>query len=223
MKLFWIDTLTRNAVHALELLSFKRSTSPSTPHSGEIGMSQKNIWFHCEMMSDQEKGFPPMPYILNVRFFSFKSLISIRKTNYFIRWIETYPVLYRYPPFEKTATWTFQDYTYRRKYNSIKNVVWPKHLLFLHAHALVFDWKRYCRMSKEKRKTLYSFCMISMAACMRRGRGVLKGLVMWAADGNIFIQKKSNQGTPFDQLLSKNLFDGFEINKQHLSCSECFN
>ena len=58
---------------------------------------------------------------------------------------------------------------------------------------------------------------------MRRGRGVLKGLVMWAADGNIFIQKKSNQGTPFDQLLSKNLFDGFEINKQHLSCSECFN
>ena len=66
--------------------------------------------------------------------------------------------------------------------------------------------------------------MISMAACMRRGRGVLKGLVMWAADGNIiFIQKKSNQGTLFDQLLSKNLFDGFEINKQHLSCSECFN
>ena len=38
---------------------------------------------------------------------------------------------------------------------------------------------------------------------MRRGRGVLKGLVMWAADGNIiFIQIKSNQGTPFDQLLS---------------------
>ena len=103
-------------------------------------------------MPDQEKGFPPIPYILNVRFFSFKSLISIRKTNYFIRWIETYPVLYRYPPFEKTATWTFQDYTYRRKYNSIKNVVWPKHLLFLRVHALVFDWKRYCRMSKEKKK-----------------------------------------------------------------------
>ena len=47
---------------------------------------------------------------------------------------------------------------------------------------------------------------------------------MWAAEGNIiFIQIKSNQGTPFDQLLSINLFDGFEINKQHLSCSECFN
>ena len=59
---------------------------------------------------------------------------------------------------------------------------------------------------------------------MRRGRGVLKGLVLWEGEGNIiFIQIKRNQGTPFDQLLSKNLFDGFEINKQHLSCSECFN
>ena len=52
---------------------------------------------------------------------------------------------------------------------------------------------------------------------------------MWAAEGNIinkniiFIQVKRNQGTPFDQLLPKKLFDGFEINKQHLSCSEYFN
>ena len=45
---------------------------------------------------------------------------------------------------------------------------------------------------------------------------------MWAAEGNI-IQIKRNQGTPFDQLLPKKLFDGFEINKQHLSCSEYFN
>ena len=29
---------------------------------------------------------------------------------------------------------------------------------------------------------------------MRRARGVLKGLVMWAAEGNIFIKIKSNQG-----------------------------
>ena len=59
---------------------------------------------------------------------------------------------------------------------------------------------------------------------MRRSRRVLKGLVMWEGEGNIIsIQIKSNQGTPFDQLLSKNLFDGFEINKQHLSCRECFN
>ena len=63
--------------------------------------------------------------------------------------------------------------------------------------------------------------MISLAAW---GQGGLKGLVMRAAEGNIiFIQIKSNQGTPFDQLLSINLFDGFEINKQHFSCSECFN
>ena len=41
MQLFWIGTLTRNAVHALEVLSYKSSTSPSTPHSGEIRMSQK--------------------------------------------------------------------------------------------------------------------------------------------------------------------------------------
>ena len=76
----------------------------------------------------------------------------------------------------------------------------------------------------KRKKSLYSFFIISLAASMRRGRGVLKRLVMWAADGNIiFIQRKSNQGTLFDQLLSKNLFDGFEINKQHLSCSECFN
>ena len=58
---------------------------------------------------------------------------------------------------------------------------------------------------------------------MRQIRGVLKGLVMWEGEGNIFIQIKSNQRTPFDPLLSKNPFDGFEINKQHLSCSECFN
>ena len=76
-----------------------------------------------------------------------------------------------------------------------------------------------------KRKiSLYFFFIISLAECMRRGRRVLKGLVMWEGEGNIiFIQIKSNQGTPFDQLLSKNLFDGFEINKQHLSCRECFN
>ena len=43
------------------------------------------------MMPDQEEGFPPMPYTLNV--YSFKSLISIRKTNYVIHWIDTYPVL----------------------------------------------------------------------------------------------------------------------------------
>ena len=30
---------------------------------------QKNIGFQCEMMPDQEKGFPPLPYILNVRLF----------------------------------------------------------------------------------------------------------------------------------------------------------
>ena len=72
--------------------------------------------------------------------------------------------------------------------------------------------------------SLYFFFIISLAECMRRGRRVLKGLVMWEGEGNIiFIQIKSNQGTPFDQLLSKNLFDGFEINKQHLSCRECFN
>ena len=40
-RLFWIDKLTRNEVRALEVLSFKSSTSPSTPHSGEIRMSKK--------------------------------------------------------------------------------------------------------------------------------------------------------------------------------------
>ena len=58
-------------------LVYKSNTSPSTPHSGEIRMSQKNTWFHCEMMPDQEKGFRPIPYILNDRYFSYKSLISI--------------------------------------------------------------------------------------------------------------------------------------------------
>ena len=76
----------------------------------------------------------------------------------------------------------------------------------------------------KTKKSWYSFFIISLAAGMRRGRRVLKRLVMWAADGNIiFIQRKSNQGTLFDLLLSKNLFDGFQINKQHLSCRECFN
>ena len=44
------------------------------------------------MMPNQEKGFPPLPNILKVRFFSYKSLTSIRKTNYVIHWIEIYPV-----------------------------------------------------------------------------------------------------------------------------------
>ena len=70
----------------------------------------------------------------------------------------------------------------------------------------------------KRNKSLYSFFIISLAACMRRGRRVLKGLVMWAAEGNIFIQIKSNQETPFDLLLSTKI----DINKQHLSCSECF-
>ena len=71
-----------------------------------------------------------------------------------------------------------------------------------------------------KRKiSLYFFFIISLTACMRGAGWVLKGLIMWAAEGNIiFIQIKSNQGTPFHQLLSTKI----DINKQHLSCSDCF-
>ena len=35
----------------------------------ESHKKKKNIGFQCKMMPGQEKGFPPLPYILNVRFF----------------------------------------------------------------------------------------------------------------------------------------------------------
>ena len=41
-------------------------------------------------------------------------------------------------------------------------------------------------MSKKKKIVVFFlYNKLSLAACMRRGRGVLKGLVMWAAEGNV--------------------------------------
>ena len=34
-----------------------------------VRSQKKKLWFYYEMIPDQERGFPPMPYILNVRLF----------------------------------------------------------------------------------------------------------------------------------------------------------
>ena len=57
--MYWKYLVYKSNASRLSLLIVGKSESHT---------EKKNIWFHCEMMPDQEEGFPPIPYILNVRF-----------------------------------------------------------------------------------------------------------------------------------------------------------